>query len=436
MIWLDSYQPSAISAACFDELDTELFFIVRTLLGEARSYARARKRVRLGAVDLQIALDSRHVRRTRERGKRDDREEEAVVSLTSLIDRVDASPSTVDRLELTMHWLAIDGEQPITSANPLPTFSEYATYPGKARATREVPAQLADQSPMLRELFQVAVSIQLSSRTELQEHIHPLTKNNLTMKPVQPANVTTRRSHLSDRTPVISVPQLSLAHELSREQQRYFDSLTKACLSNIDEDHPSALSSLSSDAALQPLLPRLLLFISRGIERNVHFHDVNLLRRLLSMAEMLIKNPFLVFDKYLHMIVPSLLTCLTCVFDQPCGSTELVYAIDHSIIWSLREQASDLICCFTRRFPRLTHLVDRITSVLHASLVDQNGKATFSVVYIAMRTLLAIDARSHRQLLIAFRRESNTTSVLEVDFDLDRTAQRALFDRKMTNLFG
>jgi len=60
-----------------------------------------------------------------------------------------------------MHWLAIDGEQPIIPENPSPNFNKELLFdekPHKSEEKKIIPSQLIDQSPLLQKLFELANS--------------------------------------------------------------------------------------------------------------------------------------------------------------------------------------------------------------------------------------------------------------------------------------
>jgi hypothetical protein len=154
--WWKQYQSSAFSSQCIQELDIELLFLIRSLLLETRTYARACKRVRLLANDFQHALDARNIHRS---GNNRKQFEESIISISSIIQQTDQLSSNMDHIQLTIHWLAIDGEQPIIPENPHPNFNEETTFNEKRQNNNEkkiLPSQLIDQSLLLQKLFQLA----------------------------------------------------------------------------------------------------------------------------------------------------------------------------------------------------------------------------------------------------------------------------------------
>ena len=171
MVWLENlpdewwkpYQSSSISSQCIRELDIELLFLIRSLLLETRTYARVCKRVRLLTIDFQHALYARNVRRSvSSENNIKQSVEESVISISSIIQQPDQLSPKIDRIQLTIQWLAIDGEQPIIPENPLPNFNTELTFNEK----KIIPSQLTDQSPLLQKLFELANS----TKTKLSKY--------------------------------------------------------------------------------------------------------------------------------------------------------------------------------------------------------------------------------------------------------------------------
>jgi hypothetical protein len=277
------------------------------------------------------------------------------------------------------------------------------------------------------------------SNDTLQEHIHPLTKNNLTVKPIHPRHVPLRRSYTTNTiSPSLQPSPPCLAHELSIEQQLYFKSLTESCFNGTEQQRTDAFHCLSSDAALQPLLPRLLLFISQGIQTNIHLHDLTFILQFLSILKMLTLNTFISFDKYLHSIIPSLLTCLVCIFDMPKTNHILdqTNANNYSLVWNIREQASDLISYFENKYSTISYFTKRIVSIVKSNLItNDTNMITYSIIYACIRTLLLIDVQMFGSFVIDILGNYKKTKLLEPDFDLDYIQQQTLFDQKIRELF-
>ena len=192
--------------------------------------------------------------------------------------------------------------------------------------------------------------------------------NNLSLKPIYPRQVPFRHGFHHPAIPSTPVP--CLAHELSVEQQLYFQMLTETCFNGTEDERTDAFRSLSSDAALQPLLPRLLLFIQKGIYLNIFLRDLLFVIRFLSILKMLTINKHVSFEKYLSLIIPSLLTCVSCIFNLPKATSHPSTAEKHSsnhysTVWILREQASELLIHFQDRYSMIPRLTQRIVSVLN-----------------------------------------------------------------------
>jgi hypothetical protein len=153
---------------------------------------------------------------------------------------------------------------------------------------------------------------------------------------------------------------------------------------------------------------------------------------------MLTINKFIFFDKYLHSIIPSLLTCLLCIFDIP-KNINLLSTIDqmnYSTIWLIREQTSDLIFYFEKKYSTIPYLTQRIISVIKSNLINNNNTTiTYSIVYGCIRTLLLIDIQMYSSFVIEILRSYKKTKIVEPDFDFDPIEQQTLFDQKINELF-
>jgi hypothetical protein len=169
MVWLESlpddwwkqYQSISHSSQCIQELNIELLFLIRSLLLETRTYARVCKRPRLLAIDFQNALDARKIGRSVNLTNNRKHSEESIISISSLLHQTDQLSSEIDRIQLTIHWLAIDGEEPIIPENPPPNFMEENSLDQKSEKTNKtkiIPSELTDKSPFLHKLFEMARS--------------------------------------------------------------------------------------------------------------------------------------------------------------------------------------------------------------------------------------------------------------------------------------
>ncbi|TDG47579.1 hypothetical protein AWZ03_006018 [Drosophila navojoa] len=96
---------------------------------------------------------------------------------------------------------------------------------------------------------------------------------------------------------------------LSKEQQELYLVITEACMGSSESARREALQSLRTDSSLQPMLYRLSLFICEAIKVNVAQQNFALLIYLMRMVQNLLANPHLQLHNYLHLLVPSLLSC-------------------------------------------------------------------------------------------------------------------------------
>lgn len=281
----------------------------------------------------------------------------------------------------------------------------------------------------------------LNRNYEHKDDVHPSTKNNLIVKSMHSSQVPIRRLHTN--TQILSKLHLSdtcLGHELSVEQQSYFKLLTESCFNGTDKKYSYALNRLSSDAALQPLVPRLLLFIAKSIQINIHMNDLDCIIRFLSILKMLTINTFISFDKYLHLILPTLLSCTLCIFDMiknDCilSITDESNSTSHSTIWSMREQSSDLIAYFNRRYAIIPYFTERIISRIMSYLVENGCNTTYSIIYICIRTLLLIDNIRFNSFIINLFKNFRKEKTVEPDIDLDNIEQQIIFNHKIKELF-
>ena len=165
-----------------------------------------------------------------------------------------------------------------------------------------------------------------------------------------------------------------------------------------------------------------------------------MIQQFLSILNILIKNKFIFFDKYLHLIIPSLLTCLLCLFDIP-KMTNLLSTIDqinlnnYSTIWLIREQTSDLIYYFENKYSTIPCFTQRIISIIKSNLIANDTSTTYSIVYACIRTLFMIDIHMYSSFGINILRNYRQTKVMEPDFDLDHNEEETVFTQKINDLF-
>lgn len=180
-------------------------------------------------------------------------------------------------------------------------------------------------------------------------------------------------------------------HELSVEQQLYYKEITEACVGSEEVRRSEALQSLSCDSSLHQMLPRLCTFISEGVKVNVVQNNLALLIYLMRMVKALLDNQTLFLEKYLHEIIPAVITCI--VSKQLCIRPE---TDNH---WALRDFASRLLAQISKNFNTSTNNIQiRITRLLSESL--DNAKYSLTSHYGAISALIELGPEVQRAFIV------------------------------------
>ncbi|CAJ0950972.1 unnamed protein product [Ranitomeya imitator] len=152
-------------------------------------------------------------------------------------------------------------------------------------------------------------------------------------------------------------------HELSVEQQLYYKEITEACVGSCEAKRAEALQSIATDPGLYQMLPRFSTFISEGVRVNVVQNNLALLIYLMRMVKALMDNPTLYLEKYLHELIPAVMTCIV--------SRQLCLRPDVDNHWALRDFAARLIAQICKNFSTTTNNIQsRITKTFTKSWVD------------------------------------------------------------------
>ncbi|XP_017956498.1 transcription initiation factor TFIID subunit 6 [Drosophila navojoa] len=249
------------------------------------------------------------------------------------LNEITANSSIKIPLDLTLrsHWFVVEGIQPTVPENPPP----------------------------------------LSKDSQLVDSVNPVIKLDQGLNKDAAAKPTTGKIHKLKNVETIHVKQLA-THELSVEQQLYYKEITEACVGSDEPRRAEALQSLGSDPGLHEMLPRMCTFIAEGVKVNVVQNNLALLIYLMRMVRALLDNPSLFLEKYLHELIPSVMTCI--VSKQLCMRPEL----DNH--WALRDFASRLMAQICKTFNTLTNnLQTRVTRIFSKAL--QNDKTHLSSLY-------------------------------------------------------
>ncbi|CAG2111474.1 unnamed protein product, partial [Medioppia subpectinata] len=244
--------------------------------------------------------------------------EEKEIDLAEVITASNA-PKLPQDVALKVHWLSIDGVQPSIPDNPPP----------------------------------------LSRDQQKEESVDPAMalKKASQLKPNQQQKLQQKKKKQME---MVRVKQFA-THELSVEQQLYYKEITEACVGSDEGRRFEALQSLTYDPGLHQMLPRLCTFISEGVKVNVVQNNLALLIYLMRMVKALLDNHNLYLEKYLHELIPTVLTCI--VSKQLCSRPD----VDNH--WALRDFASRLLAQICKNFNTTTNNVQtRVTQLLSQSL--------------------------------------------------------------------
>uniref|UniRef100_A0AAX7SZ47 Transcription initiation factor TFIID subunit 6 n=1 Tax=Astatotilapia calliptera TaxID=8154 RepID=A0AAX7SZ47_ASTCA len=193
-------------------------------------------------------------------------------------------------------------------------------------------------------------------------------------------------------------------HELSVEQQLYYKEITEACVGSCEAKRAEALQSIATDPGLYQMLPRFSTFISEGVSTfptscllnhfftsqkspehicvqsadlrlsskvrvNVVQNNLALLIYLMRMVKALMDNPTLYLEKYLHELIPAVVTCIV--------SKQLCLRPDVDNHWALRDFAARLMAQSCKTFSTTTNNIQsRITKTFTKSWLDDKTQWT------------------------------------------------------------
>ncbi|KAH8292205.1 hypothetical protein KR054_007097, partial [Drosophila jambulina] len=151
---------------------------------------------------------------------------------------------------------------------------------------------------------------------------------------------------------------------LTKEQLEFYQMLTESGVGALDAPRQLALHALSTDPTVEALLPRLSVFIADGVIINVAEQNIIFLFYLMRMVKALMSNNTLNLDKYLHLILPAVLSCLL--------TKQVGVAIGMADHWSLREYSGSIATEIVRHYERCdSSILPRVIGVYKQALLKK-----------------------------------------------------------------
>lgn len=269
---------------------------------------------------------------------------------------------------LKTHWLSINGVQPSLPENPPP----------------------ASKDVQKKEI--------LDTKLKSTKPAHP--------------DTTKHKHHHSKHKDAVKLKNLS-THELSVEQQFYYKEITESCVGPDELKRAEALTSLQQDPGLHQMLPRFIAFASEGVKINVVQNNLALLIYLMRMVKSMLDNQTVFLDKYLHDLLPTVMTCVV--------SRQLCMRPDMDNHWALRDFAARLVAHICRNYSNNTNdLQARVTKIFTEAIMNET--AALATLYGAIAGLGELGTEVIKSCLLPYIcllgeriKSANEGSALSID---------------------
>ncbi|GMR63077.1 hypothetical protein PMAYCL1PPCAC_33272, partial [Pristionchus mayeri] len=179
--------------------------------------------------------------------------------------------------------------------------------------------------------------------------------------------------HSARDIPLIETVQLQMpqVEALSVEQQTYYKEIVEACVGMDDRKRQEALTSLEMDTGVQALLPRFALYIFDATRVNIINRSLTVLIYIGRIIRSLITNKSVSMEPCLHLILPSLLSCM--VGKHLCCRPE----VDNH--WALRDFSAKNLNLILKAKETDGMLRHRVIQVLRKTFMDR--ASTFGQIY-------------------------------------------------------
>ncbi|TNN13929.1 Transcription initiation factor TFIID subunit 6 isoform 2 [Schistosoma japonicum] len=250
-------------------------------------------------------------------------------------------------VSLVAHWLSVNGKQPTSPQNPPPDFLARMALLNNS---------FGSNKPNKRSLVSSD-----KKNDNVHSSVEKYSKTCLHSSNRERFDTLSSLSASSHPRKVLAVSVERRCHEISQEVMIYFRELTEACVGANETRRHEALDNATLDPGLQPILPHLMTFITEGVRINVTNHNLAILIYLMRLVKALIDNPHISLEPYLHLLVPTIITCV--LNRQLCAKP---ITDNH---WALRDFAAKQLATLCNRHNTSSNeLYSRVTRELSRAL--------------------------------------------------------------------